>query len=96
MQAGHPHPMVIRRDGTVQLIGDGGLPIGLIPGATYQSVSTVLMPGDRLFLVSDGVTECPDQSGVELGDRWADGFGVSVDWHHAQRQAAGGAVVGFG
>ncbi|MGV8950027.1 MAG: SpoIIE family protein phosphatase, partial [Cypionkella sp.] len=23
--------------------------------------------GDRLFLVSDGVTECPDLSGTELG-----------------------------
>ncbi|MEO6300821.1 MAG: SpoIIE family protein phosphatase, partial [Paracoccaceae bacterium] len=37
------------------------------PGAGYTSVSTMLLPGDRLFLVSDGVTECPDASGAELG-----------------------------
>ena len=67
VQAGHPHPVLMRRDGAMQLLGDGGLPIGLIAGATYQSVSTVLLPGDRLFLVSDGVTECPDPSGDELG-----------------------------
>ena len=66
VQAGHPHPFHLRGD-KMQAIGEGGLPIGLIPGATYQAVSTVLLPGDRLFLVSDGVTECPDPDGNELG-----------------------------
>ena len=71
VQAGHPHPMVLRPGHQAELLGDGGLPIGLIPGATYQSVSTVLLPGDQLFLVSDGVTECTNSDGVELG---ADGL----------------------
>ena len=68
VQAGHPHPVLIRKDGQMTSLGAGGLPIGLIPGATYESVSTVLSPGDRLFLVSDGVTECPDPLGNELGN----------------------------
>ncbi|MEO8241782.1 MAG: SpoIIE family protein phosphatase [bacterium] len=67
VQAGHPHPMVIRQGGEIEQLGDGGLPIGLIPGATYEPVSTTLQPGDRLFLASDGITECPDPAGVELG-----------------------------
>jgi phosphoserine phosphatase RsbU/P len=67
VQAGHPHPILMRRGGPIVPLGDGGLPIGLIPGATYQSVLTVLLPGDRLFLVSDGVTECPDLDDQELG-----------------------------
>ena len=67
VQAGHPHPVLMRKGGSMQALGNGGLPIGLIPGATYESVSTVLLPGDRLFLVSDGVTECPDPLGRELG-----------------------------
>ena len=67
VQAGHPHPVLMQRGGAMQLLGDGGLPIGLIPGATYETFSTVLLPGDRLFLVSDGVTECPDPTGCELG-----------------------------
>ena len=67
VQAGHPHPVLMRRGGAMQPLGDGGLPIGLIPGATYQAFSTVLLPGDRLFLVSDGVTECPNAEGIELG-----------------------------
>ena len=67
VQAGHPHPLLIRKDGQMRSLGVGGLPIGLIPGATYESMTTVLSPGDRLFLVSDGVTECPDPLGNELG-----------------------------
>lgn len=67
VQAGHPHPIVMRRGGVIQALGEGGLPIGLIPGATYQTVSTVLLPGERLILVSDGITECPDLEERELG-----------------------------
>lgn len=67
VQAGHPHPMLICADGRVQQLGDGGLPIGLIEGAEYPQTSFTLHPGDRLFLVSDGVTECPNPKGDELG-----------------------------
>jgi sigma-B regulation protein RsbU (phosphoserine phosphatase) len=67
-QAGHPHPQVLRRDGQVDRLGEGGLPVGLIGDAGYDRVETVLHPGDRLFLMSDGVTECPSPEGVELGD----------------------------
>ena len=68
VQAGHPHPAILRADGGVEFVGSGGLPIGLIDGARYDRVETRLNPGDRLFLVSDGVTECPDPSGSELGE----------------------------
>ena len=67
VQAGHPHPLVLRHGGPIELLGQGGLPIGLIPGATYQPVSVVLKPQDRLFLMSDGLTECPSPTGQELG-----------------------------
>ncbi|MGL6210637.1 MAG: PP2C family protein-serine/threonine phosphatase [Paracoccaceae bacterium] len=66
VQAGHPHPVVLRADGRVDVIGAGGLPVGLVDGARYDRVNLQLRPGDRLFLVSDGVTECPDPMGVEL------------------------------
>jgi sigma-B regulation protein RsbU (phosphoserine phosphatase) len=71
VQAGHPHPAILSRDGSVRQLGDGGLPVGLIPKAPYDTVGFRLDPGDRLVMVSDGVTECPDAAGVELG---ADGF----------------------
>ena len=68
VQAGHPHPALLRADGRVEYLGSGGLPIGLIGGASYQTFEAVLGPGDRLFLMSDGVTECPDVAGTELGE----------------------------
>ncbi|MES0862054.1 SpoIIE family protein phosphatase [Ruegeria sp. SCPT10] len=58
VQAGHPHPLLLRQDGSTEYLGDGGLPIGLIPDANFQQVETKLNPGDRLLLHSDGFTEC--------------------------------------
>nr|WP_274609749.1 SpoIIE family protein phosphatase [Rhodobaculum claviforme] len=68
VQAGHPHPLVQRADGTITSLGEGGLPVGLIPGARYTEVATTLHAGDRLLIVSDGITECPDAAGEELGE----------------------------
>ncbi len=67
VQAGHPHPMILRKEGGIEQLGNGGLPIGLIDGASYSQTNAQLAPGDRLFLVSDGVTECPNLDGEELG-----------------------------
>lgn len=68
VQAGHPHPVILRKGGQMERLGQGGLPIGLIPDATWERVEAWLDPGDRLFLVSDGVTECPLTGGGELGE----------------------------
>lgn len=68
VQAGHPHPILMRADGSVELIGDGGMPVGLIPGATFSTFECRLAPGDRLLLYSDGLTECPDQCGDFLDE----------------------------
>ncbi len=69
VQAGHPHPMVQRACGALEFIGQGGLPIGLIPDAEFAGFETQLRPGDRLLLMSDGVTECVDPAGRELGEQ---------------------------
>lgn len=68
VQAGHPHPVLIRADGQIEAVGEGGLPIGLIENAEWQRVEFWMEPGDRLFLVSDGVTECPVAGGGDLGE----------------------------
>jgi phosphoserine phosphatase RsbU/P len=67
VQAGHPHPLLLRPSGEISELGLGGLPIGLIEGARYDQTEFTLAPGDRLFLVSDGVTECPSPLGDDLG-----------------------------
>jgi sigma-B regulation protein RsbU (phosphoserine phosphatase) len=68
VQAGHPHPLLQRADGSIAFLGSGGLPVGLVPDASYEGFETRLAPGDRLLILSDGVTECESPEGVELGE----------------------------
>ncbi len=68
VQAGHPHPVLIRSDGELINLGNGGLPIGLIPDAPYECIQVKVEPGDRLVLVSDGLTECPMPDGSDFGN----------------------------
>lgn len=65
-QAGHPHPAVQRRDGTIEQAGTGGFPVGLMYGISFESFEIQLNPGDRIALLSDGVTECPNPDGDML------------------------------
>ncbi len=67
VQAGHPHPVLLRATGQVEELGDGGLPIGLIANAVFDEVSFTLGAGDRLVITSDGVTECCNEKGQEIG-----------------------------
>ncbi|MCX7558267.1 SpoIIE family protein phosphatase [Sulfitobacter sp. F26204] len=67
-QAGHPHPLVQRADGSVEQSGPGGFPVGLLEGVTFTQFDLQLSPGDRLLLLSDGVTECPNGTGDTLGE----------------------------
>ena len=66
VQAGHPHPLVLRRDGSTEFVGEGGVPIGLIPDIPFSQVDVQLQPGDRMLLYSDGITEARLESGEML------------------------------
>jgi sigma-B regulation protein RsbU (phosphoserine phosphatase) len=68
VQAGHPHPMLVRPSGQVVRLGDGGLPLGLMPDAAHETCEVSIGPGDRLVMVSDGITECPCLSGEDFGE----------------------------
>jgi len=71
VQAGHPHPLILRRDGGAEFLGDGGVPVGLLPDLHYTQFETRLQPGDRLLFYSDGFTECRLANGGMLD---SDGF----------------------
>ncbi len=63
-QAGHPSPLQVGMDRTITSIGDGGFPVGLWPGMTYEETTTTLKPGERFVLYSDGLLECFNPEGV--------------------------------
>ncbi len=93
VQAGHPHPVVQRADGRIEEFGDGGLPLGLIEGAQYDAFGTQLHQGDRLFLMSDGLTEAEDATGVQLGE---DGLGPATDAQSPPVRPRDAGGVGLG
>lgn len=68
VQAGHPHPFVQRANGRIEKVGNGGLPIGILDNADFEQITIDLAPGDRIFIASDGITECESPSGQPLGD----------------------------
>jgi serine phosphatase RsbU (regulator of sigma subunit)/PAS domain-containing protein len=55
--AGHPGPALVRPDGRVDVLGGGGLPLGLFPDADPHVELLELGPGDLMFFYSDGVTD---------------------------------------
>ncbi len=66
-QAGHPSPLLLRRGGAVERIGDSGFPIGMMPGMDWEQIEFEFAPGDRLLLYSDGVTECAGEDRQAFG-----------------------------
>lgn len=65
-QAGHPPAMILTAAGAVRFAGEGGMPIGLLPGPAFDTFEVTLDPGDRLMLFSDGLAECPGAAGGYL------------------------------
>jgi serine phosphatase RsbU (regulator of sigma subunit)/PAS domain-containing protein len=55
--AGHPGPALVRPDGRVDVLGGGGLPLGLFPDADSRIDKLELGEDDLLFFYSDGVTD---------------------------------------
>ena len=54
-RAGHPCPLLMRKDGSVEALeADGGL-LGIFPDAEYADGEVQMQHGDRLFIFSDGI-----------------------------------------
>jgi len=80
LNAGHNPGLLLRRDGAIEELPAGGLPIGLLPGSRYQLRTLELHPGDLLCLYSDGITECASPEDEEFGlGRLADLLGANRD-----------------
>lgn len=65
--AGHNPPVLLRRDGQVDLLPASGIPLGLMPFGSWEPRETRLEPGDLLCVYSDGITEAASPSEEELG-----------------------------
>ena len=65
--AGHPPGLLLRSDGQVDHLSDGGPLLGAIEEASFADGKTNLRTGDTLLGYSDGIAECRNPAGSEFG-----------------------------
>ncbi len=67
--AGQPPALLLRRDGAVESLREGGPLLGAVPEASFRSGRVVIEPGDTLIGYSDGIVECRNRRGEGFGVR---------------------------
>ncbi len=77
--AGHNPPFVRRRDGTIELLAESGILLGIMPDADYGETETSLGLGDTLVLYTDGVVEAQNPAGEFFGDDRLRGILAEID-----------------
>jgi sigma-B regulation protein RsbU (phosphoserine phosphatase) len=60
---GHPLPLVLRADGSVEWFGSHGTLMGVVPDPILVDRQTDLGPGDAMVLYTDGVSEARGERG---------------------------------
>jgi PAS domain S-box-containing protein len=61
---GHPLPLLLRADGSVETVGSPGTLIGFVPDPEVVDETVDLQPGDSLVLYTDGVSEARSEAGL--------------------------------
>jgi len=67
--AGHPPALLLRADGQLELLSDGGPVLGVVPSASYHRGSVHLASGDLLLACSDGILESFNEADQEFGSQ---------------------------
>jgi sigma-B regulation protein RsbU (phosphoserine phosphatase) len=68
INAGHCPPVLIRSNGEMVQLDEGGPVLGLLAGAEYRQAAIDVEPGDLLVMYSDGVVEAANDAGEEFGE----------------------------
>jgi serine phosphatase RsbU (regulator of sigma subunit) len=61
--AGHCKPFLLRGNGAVETLPPTSMPVGMLPIAQYEAETMTLIPGDKLIVYSDGVSEAQNFAG---------------------------------
>ena len=64
--AGHNPPVIVRTDGSHELLEGGGPVLGIMPTIEYQQYKVQMNRGDILAIYSDGVTEAATPNDEEF------------------------------
>src|SRR6266498_644306 len=67
--AGHPPALLLRADGQLESLSEGGPLLGVIPAASFVRGSVDLRAGDLLLICSDGILESVNNVDQEFGNK---------------------------
>jgi len=68
INCGHVQPLLHTLD-EVQPLRNSNLPVGLVEEASYESDTLTMKPGERILIVTDGITEAETPAGDPYGDQ---------------------------
>ena len=66
--AGHNYPILVKKDGDISLLKNGGPIVGALPDMKFTSDSVQLDKDDLLFLFTDGLSEAMDDNDIEYSE----------------------------
>jgi serine phosphatase RsbU (regulator of sigma subunit) len=69
VNAGHNPPLLVSSDGTVNVLSEGGILLGVQADAVYEEGEVPFKPGDILLMYTDGVCEAMNCSDEEYGEK---------------------------
>jgi hypothetical protein len=64
---GHPFPLLRRADGSIEELGEGGMPLGIRRDIAVRALRSRIEPGDRLVLYTDGLPEAVSPQNEAFG-----------------------------
>jgi sigma-B regulation protein RsbU (phosphoserine phosphatase) len=67
VSAGHNPALVARANGRLDRLDSTGIPVGMLPGASWREETVELQSGDLLCVYTDGVTEAVNERDEEFG-----------------------------
>lgn len=67
VNAGHPAPLIARRDGSIEWLDSSGAPVGMFEDWAYEENTVQLRSGDLVVAFSDGVIEAENRRGETWG-----------------------------
>jgi len=68
VNAGHNNPILRRQTGAIERLQAGGIPLGIMDAAVYESAAVTLAAGDWLVVFTDGVVEAENNAQQEYGE----------------------------
>lgn len=84
--SGAVQPLLCRQ-GASEVVNAEGIPLGLLPGSTYEELRIETQPGDLIVFVSDGITDAENVAGEMYGQERLQSL-LCAHRHHEAQQIA--------